>query len=58
MYYQDGQLLFGNAEWEGDTITSLEQVKSVEDEVQRSIHVKEKKSVHVKLLFWHPFEEV
>ncbi len=55
-YYENGQPLFGNAEWEGDVITSLEHIKGIEAELRRSIQEQEKENVYVKLLFWQPFE--
>ena len=52
-YYQQGAPYFGNAEWEGGPIVSLEQITQIEEEVRRQIQEKE---TYVKLLFWRPLE--
>jgi len=52
-HYEKGEPFFGNAEWEGDPITSLEQVKKIEEEIRRSIR---EEKVFVKILYWRPFE--
>lgn len=46
-----------NAEWEGESITSLEQIERIEAEICQNIQNVEKgKDVFVKVLFWRPFE--
>jgi len=56
IYYEARQPLFGNAEWEGDIIASLDQIKSIEAELRNSIQKKDNENVYVKLLFWQAFE--
>ncbi len=53
-YYERGEPYFGNAEWEGGSITSLEQITQIEEEIREQI---QDKDVFVKLLFWRPLEE-
>ena len=53
VHYEKGSPFFGNAEWEGDQITSLDRIKRIEEEIRRSIH---EEKVFVKVLYWRPFE--
>jgi hypothetical protein len=53
-HYEQGRPFFGNAEWEGEPITTLEQIEKIEQEIQ---HNMPEKNVFVKVLFWRPFEE-
>jgi hypothetical protein len=53
VHYEKKEPFFGNAEWEGDPITSLDQIKSIEKEIRRNIR---EEDVFVKILYWIPFE--
>ncbi len=53
VYYEEGEPLFGNAEWEGEPITSLEQITAIEEEICQEFR---KKKVFVKVLYWRSFE--
>ena len=52
VYYEEGQPSFGNAEWEGESITSLEDITAIETEIAQQFG---EKKVFVKLLFWRLF---
>ncbi len=52
-YYEKGNPYFGNAEWEGDQITSLEQIQAIEEDIRQQVRDEE---IFVKILFWQPFE--
>ncbi len=53
VHYEKGAPFFGNAEWEGEPITSLDRIKRIEEEIRRSI---QEKDIFVKILYWRPFE--
>ena len=55
VFYEQGRPFFANAEWEGEAITSIEQIQNIEDEICQGIQQAEKEEVHVKILFWRRF---
>ena len=56
-HYEHGAPFMENAEWDGEPITSLEQIETIEAEICQNIRkVENQKDVFVKVLFWRPFE--
>ncbi|GAK51053.1 hypothetical protein U14_02295 [Candidatus Moduliflexus flocculans] len=54
VYYDNGEALFANAEWEGEPIKTLAHITKIEEEINAELG---EKNVYAKLLFWRPFEE-
>jgi hypothetical protein len=55
VFYERGRAFFANAEWEGEAITSIEQIQSIEDEIRQGIQQTDKEEASVKILFWRRF---
>ena len=53
VYYEAGDATFGNAEWEGEAITSLDQIISIEQEIANGVN---DKKIFVKMSSWQRFE--